>query len=66
MGEKIEFKEIPKGKEKDRLYHFPVSKNTHVDTNTPFMKEVRKLVNGEIDEIDLEKVKKEFKIYKKN
>lgn len=29
MREKIEFKKIPKGKEKDRLYYFPVSKNTN-------------------------------------
>ncbi len=26
MKKKIEFKDIPKGKEKDRFYYFPVSK----------------------------------------
>lgn len=61
MKEKVEFKDIPKGKEKDRFYYFPVSKKTKVNTNTPFMREFHKLVNGEIDEVDLEKVKKEFK-----
>lgn len=66
MGEKIEFKGIPKGKEKDRLYHFPVPKNAHIDTSTPFMREIRRLANGDIDGVDLEKVKKEFKTYKKN
>lgn len=57
MRGKIEFKKIPKGKEKDRLYYFPVSKNTKIDTNTLFTKEIHKLVNSKINEIDLEKLK---------
>lgn len=44
MRGKIEFKKIPKGKEKDRLYYFPVSKNTKIDTNTLFTKEIHKLL----------------------
>lgn len=61
MKKKIEFKDIPKGKEKDRFYYFPVSKKTKVNTNTPFMRKIHKLVNGEINEIDLKKVKRDFK-----
>lgn len=61
MRGKIEFKKIPKGKEKDRLYCFPVSKNTKIDTNTLFTKEIHKLVNSKINEIDLEKLKRKDK-----
>ncbi len=66
MADRIEFRGIPKGKEKHRLYHTPKLKHVQIDYDSPFTKELNRLLDGEIDEMDLEKVKREFKEYKKS
>lgn len=61
MKNSIKFTKVPKGKEKERLYCTPMFENVEVDNDSTFIKELNKLVNGEISEIDLNKIKKEGK-----
>lgn len=58
MKNSIEYKKIPKGKEKERLYYTPLFKDVKINNNSTFIKELNKLANGDITEIDLNKIKK--------
>ena len=61
MKNNIKFTKVPKEKEQERLYHTPKLENVKIDNNSIFIKELDKLVNGEINEIDLNKIKNERK-----
>lgn len=58
---RLNLKIFRKERKKIDFIIFQYQKKTKVNTNTPFMREIHKLVNGEIDEIDLKKVKRDFK-----